>query len=271
MQSRKLRRRISRGSRRNRVFDSRRGKEDGEGKKTNDDDSSVHPRPTLAQMFLLLSSLPPSSDVNLDEFHQNKRTLLIRANLIRNLPWRGAFCRVKLQPRSTGASATSTTASVGRLWSVCGTGEGEKKGGPLSLAESLASLRPCPRPRRPFAFAQIPAHTFTRSLSRSLLSSPRVLPTPIHFAHAYILARQIFAGISNDRRLPRKFSPMWRSFTAFSASVSLTSTCPEEGRRRRGAGNSVPFLNQAVRSCSRLFQLLFIVGPLWIFGTQSRS
>ena len=175
MQSRKLRRRISRGSRRNRVFDSRRGKEDGEGKKTNDDDSSVHPRPTLAQMFLLLFSLPLSSDVNLDEFHQNKRTLLIRANLIRNLPWRGAFCRVKLQPRSTGASATSTTASVGRLWSVCGTGEGEKKGGPLSLAESLASLRPCPRPRRPFAFAQIPAHTFTHSLSLSLpsLLSPR--------------------------------------------------------------------------------------------------
>lgn len=86
-------------------------------------------------------------------------------------------------------------------------------------------------------------HSLALSLSRSLLSSPRVLPTPIHFAHAYILARQIFAGISNDRRLPRKFSPMWRSFTAFSASVSLTSTCPEEGRRRRGAGNSVPFLN----------------------------
>lgn len=168
--------------------------------------------------------------------------MLIRANLIRNLPWRGAFCRVKLQPRSTGASATSTTASVGRLWSVCGTGEGEKKKA-RSLSPSLSPV---------FVLVLVlvvPSHSLksprihSLPLSRSLLSSPRVLPTPIHFAHAYILARQIFAGISNDRRLPRKFSPMWRSFTAFSASVSLTSTCPEEGRRRRGAGNSVPFLN----------------------------
>lgn len=72
----------------------------------------------------------------------------------------------------------------------------------------------------------VPSHSLkspcihSLALSLSLLSSPRVLPTPIHFAHAYILARQIFAGISNDRRLPRKFSPMWRRFTGFSASVS---------------------------------------------------
>lgn len=112
--------------------------------------------------------------------------MLIRANLIRNLPWRGAFCRAKLQPRSTGASATSTTASVGRLWSVCGTGEGEK-----NRSLSPTSLRPCPRPRRPFAFAQIPVHTFTRSLS---LSSPLpasfqrlfISPTPISLPGKYL-------------------------------------------------------------------------------------
>lgn len=133
--------------------------------------------------------------------------------------------------RSTGAAAASTTstASVGRLWSVCGTGEGENENVlPLSPAES--SLRPCPRPRRPFAFARIPAHTFTRAVSLFLppSSPPRVLPTPIHFAHAYILARQIFAGISNDRRLPRKFSLLCGRFTQHFPRVCRPPylTCP---------------------------------------------
>lgn len=133
-----------------------------------------------------------------------------------------------------------------RRWGVCGASVApvkERRREARSLSPSLSPV---------FVLVLVlvvPSHSLksprihSLPLSRSLLSSPRVLPTPIHFAHAYILARQIFAGISNDRRLPRKFSPMWRSFTAFSASVSLTSTCPEEGRRRRGAGNSVPFLN----------------------------
>lgn len=98
--------------------------------------------------------------------------------------------------RSTGAAAASTTstASVGRLWSVCGTGEGENENVlPLSPAES--SLRPCPRPRRPFAFARIPAHTFTRAVSLSFSPLPPLLasfqrlfisPTPISLPGKYL-------------------------------------------------------------------------------------
>lgn len=50
---------------------------------------------SVPSLSLSLALALPALDVNLDEFHQNKRTLLIRANLIRNSPWR------RIPPRPT--------------------------------------------------------------------------------------------------------------------------------------------------------------------------
>lgn len=71
-----------------------------------------------------------------------------------------------------------------RRWGVCGASVAPVKER-RTRSLSPTSLRPCPRPRRPFAFAQIPVHTFTHSLSLSLCFAPSS-PLPASFQRLFI-------------------------------------------------------------------------------------